>query len=83
MKKGFKLARVQPPPVSMQLDVPWEAPVAGSAAGSLTSTAAAADRAKWVSDKDFDALCNKVRSAVAKPGFNDAATAALHDKEAL
>jgi hypothetical protein len=83
-KKGFKLAHVQPPPVNMQLGVPWEAPAAGSAAaGSLPSSAAAADRAKWVCDRDFDALCNKVRSAVAKPGFNDAATAALHNKEVL
>jgi hypothetical protein len=70
----------------MQLEVPWEAPAAAAAAaaaGSLSSSAGAAERAKWVGDRDFDALGNKVRSAVAKTGFSDAATASLHDKVAL
>jgi hypothetical protein len=41
--------------------------------------AAAAQRAQWVSHKDFNALCNKTRSAVAKPGYSDSANAALHE----
>jgi len=69
----------------MYTELPWSpsgaaAAVTAGTAGALAGSAAA-DRSKWVSQKDFDALCNKQRSAVAKPGFSDALTAALHDKE--
>lgn len=67
-------------------------PAAGSSGDGPGSLAAAAvgavlkprvtsaERAKWVGQKDFDALGNKPRSAVAKPGCSDAANASLHDR---
>ena len=77
VKKGLKAPHVQPPPVSMFLTDAWQPPRA--AASLAASTAAAADKAKWMSSRDFDAVNNKTRSAVARPGFSDATTAALHD----
>lgn len=78
VKKGLKVTHVPPPPVSMFLTETWQ-PSAAAAAGSSSPASTAADRAKWVSQKDFDAVNNKQRSAVAKPGFSDATTAALHE----
>jgi hypothetical protein len=83
LKKGFKVTYVPPPPVSMYSGTPWE-PSSTALAGSLSSSstmAQKADKTKWVAAQDFDALCNKQRSALAKPGFSDAATAALHDHD--
>jgi hypothetical protein len=78
VKKGFKVAHAPPPPVSMYTALAWHpSPVA--AAGSMASSIAPADKAKWMSTADFDALCNKQRSVVAKPGFSDSSTAALHE----
>lgn len=55
----------------------WQPPLA-AAAGSSLPASTAADRAEWVSQKDLDAVNNKQRLAVAKAGFSDATTAALH-----
>jgi hypothetical protein len=78
LKKGLKVTHVPPPPVSMFLTETWQ-PAAAAAAGSSLTVSTAADKAKWVSQKDFDAVNKKQRSAVAKPGFSDATTAALHE----
>jgi hypothetical protein len=61
----------------MFIDTPWE-PSAAAKPGSMS----AADKAKWMDreGRGFDAVGNKQRSAVARPGFSDATTAALHDK---
>jgi hypothetical protein len=85
-KKGLQLSHVPPPPVSMHASTPWEPPQqaaaassSGTAAGSLGTCAA--ERSKWIGPADFDATGNKTRSALARPGFSDAATAALHDAD--
>lgn len=77
VKTGFKVAHAPPPPVSMYIDTPWQ--TSPAAAGSLASSISPADKAKWMSAQDFDAVCNKQRSVVAKPGFSDSTTAALHE----
>lgn len=46
---------------------------------SVTKRITSAERSRWIGGKNFNALGNKTRSAVAKPGFSDAATAVLHD----
>jgi hypothetical protein len=60
VKTGFKVAHTPPPPVSMYIDMPWQ-PSPAAAAGSMVSSIAPADKAKWMSADDFDALCNKQR----------------------
>lgn len=77
VKKGFKVAHAPPRPVSMFIDIPWEPSSTAKPGSTLT-----ADKSKWMdgAGKDFDAVGNKQRSAVAKPGFSNATTAALHDK---
>lgn len=86
VKRGFKIAATPPAPVSMFSAMPWTGPAAaanssGGGAGSLSSSSgvAADSRTRWVGQRDFDAVGNKQRSAVAKPGFSDATTAGLHD----
>jgi hypothetical protein len=72
----------------MQLQVPWQPAVTAARDGNGSSTGVggivhprvtAAEREMWMGDRDFDALGLKKRSCLAKPGFSDASTAALHD----
>lgn len=94
LKKGLKAAHVPPAPVSMHSQVPWQAPPPAAAAAAAVGTSASAagsigavlkprltsaEKSKWVGLKDFDAVGVRSRSVVAKPGFNDAANASLHD----
>eukprot|EP00775_Hariotina_reticulata_P008650 gene8650-8831_t len=88
VKKGFKVAYSPAAPVSMQLQVPWQPAVTAASGGNGSSTGVgvmathrvtAAENKKWVCDRDFDATGVKQRSCLAKPGFSDASTAALHD----
>lgn len=91
-KKGFKIAHVPPAPPNMDAQKPWEGNKTeligthpniedGMALGptSVTKRITTAEKSKWIGGKDFDARGNKTRSAVVKPGFSDATTAAMHD----
>jgi len=87
-KKGFALAHIEPPPLSMELATPWMNP-AGGGGSTGGSTAAAAAKAVatgsskgFVGGRDFDTLARgRPRSCVYKPGWSDAWRAGLRDEE--
>lgn len=84
IKKGLRLSHAPPPPVSMHASLPWapgQLAASGEAATTVTAAAAAQERALWVAPQDFNAVGNKTRSAVSRPGWSDAVTAALHDDD--
>ncbi len=74
LKPGLAVSYAPPPPASMYVGTGWAPP--------SVSVAREVQPGKWVAGPghDFDLYSPGRRNPVAKPGFSDSISAALHDK---